>query len=304
MSFNLTILGCSSATPTTNRNPTAQVLNILERFFLIDCGEATQIQMRRYKIRFQKIDHIFISHLHGDHYLGLPGLLSTMHLLGRTNDLHIHCNEALKEMMEIQFKYSDTRLKYKIIWDFLEYDAQHLIYEDKAIEVYSFPLNHRIPCCGFVFKEKQKPYSIIKEKIIEYDLEVNQITDLKEGKDVKLSSGKILKLNEATNPPKPSRSYAYASDTIYDENIVQYISETTLLYHEATFMNDLLERAKETYHTTSLQVGVIAQKANVKQLIIGHYSARYHDLKPLLAEAKINFENTLLAEEGHIYQVE
>lgn len=259
--FELTILGCSSATPTSTRNPSAQLLNIAERFFLIDCGEATQIQLRKYRIKFQKINHIFISHLHGDHYLGLMGLLSSMHLLGRTNELHLYCPPELQEIIEIQLKHSQTWLKYKVVYHPHRYITNDLIFEDNKVEVRTVVLNHRIPCCGFLFKEKP------------------------------------LLSNISKNTYEP-RSYAYCSDTCYDERILEAIQGVNLLYHEATFMNEMLDRAKETYHSTTIQAATIAQKAQVKQLMIGHYSARYKELGPLLEEAKSVFKDTLLAEEG------
>lgn len=303
MSFDVTVLGCGSATPTSQRNPTAQVINALGRFFLIDCGEGTQIQMRKFKIRFQKIDHVFISHLHGDHYFGLIGWLSTLHLLGRTEPLHIYANEALKNIMELQFLHSETTLKYKLIWHFLNYGGKHLLYEDKALEIYSFPLNHRIPTNGFLFKEKAKSRSLKREMIVKYDLSIEQIHEIKEGADHVLEDGTIIKNAALTNSPKPPRSYAFCSDTIYDEGLIEYIEGVDLLYHETTFMDDMAKRAKETFHTTCSEAGNIAKLAGVKQLMIGHFSARYGDATPLVEQTKSVFPNTLAAEEGKTYVV-
>lgn len=302
--FELTILGCSSATPTSQRNPTAQLLNIAERFFLIDCGEATQIQLRKFKIKFQRINHVFISHLHGDHYLGLLGLLSSMHLLGRTVDLHIYCPAELKEIIEVQCHHSQTYLKFNIIYHFHKYVNNDLIFEDDKVEVRTIVLNHRIPCCGFVFMEKPLLAHIIKEKLELYHIPVEQIMAIKKGADFTTDNGEQIQNKElVTNKLKP-RSYAYCSDTCYDERIIEYIKGSTLLYHEATFMNDMLPRAKETFHSTALQAATIAQKAEVKTLMIGHYSARYKDLQPLLEEAKSVFENTILAVEGESTRLE
>jgi len=296
--FELTILGCSSATPTSTRNPTAQLLNIAERFFLIDCGEATQIQLRRFKIKFQRISHVFISHLHGDHYLGLIGLVSSMHLLGRTNDLHLYCPPELQEIIELQFKYSQSHLKYTIIYHPHKYISNDLIFEDAKVEVRTILLNHRIPCCGFLFIEKPRPASISKEIIKLYQIPVEQIVAIKKGADFITIEGELIPNSKlVTGKPKPRR-YAYCSDTSYDERIIECIEGVDLLYHEATFMNDMLPRANETYHTTALQAGTIAQKAHVKQLMIGHYSARYKDLQPLLEEAQSVFNNTILSVEG------
>lgn len=302
-SFELTILGCSSATPTSSRNPTAQLLNIAERFFLIDCGEATQIQLRKYKIKFQKINHIFISHLHGDHFFGLMGLLSSTHLLGRTNELHLYCPPELQEIIEVQFKHSQTYLKYKIEYHPHRYIANDLLFEDNKVEVRTILLNHRIPCCGFIFKEKPLLANISKETIKEYNIPVEQILPIKNGADFINSEGKLIPNSELVSNRLNPRSYAYCSDTCYDERIIETIKGVNLLYHEATFMNDMQDRAKETFHSTTIQAATIAQKADVRQLMIGHYSARYKDLQPLLEEAQSVFKNTLLAEEGQNTQV-
>jgi len=296
--FELTILGCSSATPTSTRNPTAQLLNIAERFFLIDCGEATQIQLRRYKLKFQRINNIFISHLHGDHYLGLIGLLSSMHLLGRTVDMHLYCPPELEEIINVQFKYSQTYLKFNIIYHPHNYIANELIFEDAKVEVRTILLNHRIPCCGFLFTEKPLLANISKEILKAFHIPVEQILAIKGGADFITPEGELIPNKILVGKmPKP-RSYAYCSDTCYDERIIEFIQGVDLLYHEATFLNDMLARAKETYHTTALQAATIAQKAHVHQLMIGHYSARYKDLQPLLDEAKTVFSNTILSIEG------
>ena len=296
--FELTILGCSSATPTSKRNPTAQLLNVAERFFLIDCGEATQIQLRRFKIKFQRINHIFISHLHGDHYLGLPGLLSSLHLLGRKDDLHLYCPAELQEILEVQYKHSQTILNYNIIYHYHEYRNGQLIFEDDKVEVRTIVLNHRIPCSGFVFREKQVPGNISKSFIEEYKLTVEEIVSIKNGSDLTLESGKVIPNDAIITGKKVPRSYAYCSDTCYDERLLPYIKNVDLLYHEATFLHGMLERAKQTFHTTALQAGIMAKKAEVKQLMIGHYSARYKDVKPLLDEARSEFPNTIPAVEG------
>ncbi len=296
--FELTILGCSSATPTSKRNPTAQLLNIAERFFLIDCGEATQIQLRKYKLKFQRINHIFISHLHGDHYLGLMGLISSMHLLGRTVELHLYCPAELQEIIEIQFKHSQSYIKFPIVYHPHKYIDNDLIFEDERVEVRTIVLNHRIPCCGFIFKEKPLLANISKETIHLFQLTVEEIIAIKAGSDLTKRSGEVIKNAELVTNIKEPRSYAYCSDTCYDERIAALVKGFNLLYHEATFLQEMEARAKETFHTTALQAGMIAKKANVKQLMIGHYSARYKDLQPLLNEAKSVFDNTILAIEG------
>jgi len=302
--FELTILGCSSATPTSKRNPTAQLLNIAERFFLIDCGEATQIQLRKFKLKFQRINHIFISHLHGDHYLGLPGLLASMHLLGRTNDLHLYCPEELKEILDIQHKHSQTYLNFNIVYHFHTYVSGDVLFEDEKVIVKTVVLNHRVPCCGFAFFEKPLLPNISVEAIAKYAIPPHKISEIKKGADFIAADGSTIPNASIVSKKYAARSYAYCSDTCYDESLIPYIQNVDLLYHEATFMNDKKERAKETYHSTTEQAATIAKKACVKQLMIGHYSARYKDLQPLLDEAKEVFENTILAIEGETVKVE
>ena len=302
--FELTVLGCSSATPTSKRNPSSQFLNIAERYFLVDCGEATQIQLRKFKIKFQKINHIFISHLHGDHYLGLMGLLSSMHLLGRTNELTLYCAPDLQKIIELQHQYSMTKLKYPIKYKYLRYDISEILYEDEKLLVETVILNHRIPCCGFIFREKTGMRNLIQEKIEQYKIPKSQYLSIKQGIDFNADGGKMIKNSEITIAPDEPRSYAYCSDTCYDESILEKIANVNLLYHEATFMNDKRVRAAETYHSTTAEAGTIAKKANVKKLIIGHYSARYNNLEPMLTETKAVFENTVLAIEGEKYEVE
>jgi len=304
MTFEVTILGSSSATPIYQRHPTAQVLNIHERLFLVDCGEGTLIQMNRYRIKFHRINHIFISHLHGDHYLGLMGLLSTMHLQGRTIPLHLYAPKEMEEIIEIQLRYSQTDLRYEIVYHPLQSDSSALIYEDEDLEVRTIILNHRIPCTGFLFSEKQKLRKLKKEKLQEYNIPVSAYHDLKNGKDFVNSAGDCIPNPELTTDPRLPRSYAFCSDTKYNEKIIPLVKEIDLLYHEATFMNDKLERASETFHTTASQAASIAKKANVKRLLIGHFSARYKNLYPLLEEAKVVFANTTLAMEGDRFTID
>jgi len=303
LTFQLTILGSSSATPTSQRNPTAQYLTLFDRHFLIDCGEGTQMQLRRYKLKFTRINRIFISHLHGDHYLGLLGFLSSLHLLGCTQDVHIYCPEPLQEIIEIQLKYSDTHLKFPLHFHFLNTKQQELIFEDDKLSVESFPLSHRIPCCGFLFKEKPGLLSIRKEMIEYYQLKPQDILKIKKGNDFTSPEGKTIKNKVFTYPVEPLRSYAFCSDTIYDESLVNRIKKVSLLYHEATFMQNMEKRAKETFHSTTIQAASIAKKAQVNKLLIGHFSARYKDLNPLLEESKSVFEETELAEEGRTFEI-
>lgn len=296
--FDLLILGSSSASPTSERNPSAQLLNISERYFLIDCGEATQIQLRRFKAKFQAIDHIFISHLHGDHFFGLPGLLSSMHLLGRKQEITIYCPNELKEVMDLLNKVSDTRFNYKINWVFTNNDGLNLLFEDDKVEVYSFPLKHRIFCTGFLFKEKPLPRKVDKYKLDKFRISTADIMLLKNGFDVVNKDGETIKNETVTFSARNPKSYAYCSDTTYFLKVVDFIKEVDLLYHECTFLNDKKERAAQTFHSTAEQAAEIAKTANVKQLLLGHFSARYGDLDQFIAEAKPVFDNCLLATDG------
>ncbi|MFN8165304.1 MAG: ribonuclease Z [Bacteroidia bacterium] len=303
MIFDVSILGSSSATPIYQRHPTAQVLNIHERFFLVDCGEGTLIQMNRYKIKFHRINHIFISHLHGDHYLGLLGLLSTMHLQGRTVDIHIYGPKPLWEIIDIQLRHSETNLRYKIIFHEIDHQKSSVLFEDDDIIISTIILNHRIPCTGFLFREKQKKRKLIKDILEKHKVPVSFYNELKNGEDFVTPEGKVIKNSLLTMDPRQPRSYAFCSDTMYDERILEDIKEIDLLYHEATFLDDKSERARETFHSTASQAATIALKAKVKRLIIGHFSARYKNLYPLLEEAKTVFENTSLAMEGDVFSI-
>ncbi len=302
-SFDLLILGSSSAAPTTQRNPSAQLLNVAERFFLIDCGEATQIQLRKYKTKFQKIDHIFISHLHGDHFLGLPGFLASMHLLGRKQDLNIYAPKELKEVIDTLNSVSETRMNYEIKWHFTKNDGLNLLFEDDKVEIFSFPMKHRIFCTGFLIKEKPLLRKIDKFELEKHKLSVADINNLRKGDDVINTEGKKIKNKDVTIDPEPARSFAYCSDTIYDEELVKYIKGVDLLYHESTFLNDKAKRAAETFHSTAEQAAKIAKAAKVKQLLLGHYSARYGDLEPFIQEASPFFKNVMLATEGKKFKI-
>jgi len=304
LSFSVTILGSNSATPAYGRHHTSQYLQIQKHHFLVDCGEGTQGQMSRFKCKPAKIDHIFISHMHGDHYLGLMGLLFTMHLLKRNKNLHIYGPKGLRDIITLQLKYSDSVLNYNIKFHEIDPDNKSLLFEDELVEIHSFPLNHRIPCNGFLFKEKPKPVRINKEKLPS-DLSLLQIAMLKRGEDVVDKEGKVIyKNNELTIPPRKSRSYAYCSDTKYDESILPHIKDADLLYHEATFLDEKEVWAGKTFHSTTKQAGTMAAKANVNQLVIGHYSARYKFLDPFLDQTKQYFPNTVLAIEGETIEIE
>lgn len=303
MAFELTILGSSSALPTSERYPTAQVLNASGRFFLIDCGEGTQIQIRRQKIAFGKIRHIFISHLHGDHYYGLIGLISTFNLLGIKNDLHIYSPTQLREILQPQLNLLKAGLQFNIIFHPLNFKKPELIFEDKVIEVISFPLKHSINCCGFLFREKTKERNIKKEYIQEFNIPIAQIRAIKQGADFETENGKIIPNEQLTTPPPPPVSYAFCSDTAFHPPVVETIKEVSTLYHEATFTEEMKEWAVKTYHSTALDAAKIAKMANAGKLIIGHFSSRYKTTEQFLKEAQSEFKNTETAVDGKKYSI-
>jgi len=298
LSFWLKILGSNAAVPAHSRNQTSQILKVNSHFFLIDCGEGTQHQLNKYGIRLSKIDHIFISHLHGDHYYGLIGLISTLHLYGRKKNLIIYGPPGLAEIITIQLKHSSTSLTYDIEIKEWKPGTSELIFENKILEVTTFPMDHRISCSGFLFKEKPLPRKINKE-LLPKEILPSQIGLLKSGKNVENAEGDIIFSNdELTIEPRPPVSYAYCSDTRFMDGIVPFVMGVTLIYHEATFMDDRADRAALTFHSTARQAATIAKKAGVGKLIIGHFSTRYKNLKPLLVEAKEVFENSYLGIEG------
>ena len=297
MSFKLTILGSHSALPTVNKNPTAQLLNANERFFLIDCAEGTQVQLRKYKIKFQKISHIFISHLHGDHYFGLIGLLTSMHLLGREKELHIFAHESLKQIIYYHLDASKTELCYPLFFHPIIESLDDIIFEDDRIQISTFPLDHGIPCNGFLFKEKLLPRKIISEKIKEYNIPIDKLQGIQRGNDF-IDGECVIKNDSFTISNRAAVSYAFCSDTKYNEDILDKIDGVDLLYHETTFMQDHKERALLTNHSTTLDAAYIAKKAKAKNLLIGHFSQRYRDHDLILNETKTVFTKTMIAEQG------
>jgi ribonuclease Z len=304
MKFELTILGSSSATPIFNRNPSSQSLNINERLYLIDCGEGTQQQMLRFDVKASRIDHIFISHLHGDHYLGLVGLLSSMHLNGRTKPLKIFGPPQLKEIVDLQLNYSKTTLQYDMEFKFTSPEKAEIILENQDITVESIPLDHGIACTGFLFREKKRMRKLLKDKLASLNIPVEYFSALKKGADYVAPDGTVYKNDSMTTDSDQPKTYAYCSDTLYNEMYFKQISNVTLLYHEATFLNNMLDRAKDTRHTTALQAGEVAIKTNAKKLLIGHFSARYKTLNELLDEARSVFPDTELAVEGKTFLIE
>jgi len=304
MSINLTILGCHSATPRVNAHPTSQFLDINNRAFLIDCGEGTQVQLRKYKLRFTKIQCIFISHLHGDHFYGLIGLISTFMLHKRSQELHIYGPKGLKEVITLQLKLSKTWINFGLYFHELTSKSTELIYEDEKVEVHTIPLKHRIYTNGFFFKEKEGERKLNMAKIVKQDeIDVCDYRNLQLGKDFKKDDGTILKNEALTLPPIPGKSYAFCSDTMYHEDMVPIIKNCDLLYHETTFLKDKKELAKTTMHSTAFEAGTIAKMADAKKLIIGHFSSRYSNLNDFKQEAQEVFENTELANAGKEFVV-
>ncbi|MDA3878883.1 MAG: ribonuclease Z [Prolixibacteraceae bacterium] len=301
--FELTILGTGSALPTSKRYHTAQVLKVRERFFLIDCGEGAQIQMRKYGVKFSRINHIFISHLHGDHYFGLIGLLTTYNLLGRTNDLHIYAHSELPNILESQLKYMGDDVQYRIIWHPLNFKQAQNLLEDDVIKITSFPLKHRMACCGFKFEEQPLELNIKKEKIEEYNISVRSIYRIKKGEDFIQHDGSIVQNKELTFRQFIQRKYAFCTDTAYIPDLHKQIEGVDLLYHEATFDKSMEDKAEATYHSTARQAGLVAHASQAKKLLIGHFSSRYKNVDFLVNEAREEFENTEAAYEGMIVKI-
>lgn len=295
--FELTILGCSSAKPTRRHQPSSQVLSYRGKLFMIDCGEGTQQQFYRYGLNHNRLGHIFISHLHGDHCFGLIGFISTLDLHERTGEIIIHAPADLEHLLRPQLEYYCRTQTLKITINPLPAKAAE-IYNDGTLRVTSFPLKHRIPTFGFKFEEINKPPHLIKERADHYNIPLRHLARIKEGADYITPEGTIIPNSELVAPPTPPVSYAYCSDTKYTRTILPYIKGVTLLYHEATYLNELENTAKKRYHTTALQAGKIAKEAEVTKLLIGHYSSRYKDETPLLQEAQQEFANTQLADEG------
>ncbi len=301
--IKLQILGSGSAMPTKTRNQVSQVLSLHNKSFMIDCGEATQVQMVRCSASVSRLSHIFISHLHGDHCFGLIGLISTLGMKSRTSDLYIHSHAALEPLLQPLLKFFCRDLPFKVFFEPYTQSSSEILFEDRGIIVSSFPLKHSLPSSGFLFKEKEKERHAIPEKLKFYNVPIKEIAAIKNGADFVTSEGVVVPNAQLTTAPSPSFSYAYCSDTIYDEKIIPYIEGVNLLYHEATFLHEHLSKAKATMHTTSLQAATIAAKAKVDKLLIGHFSARYMDLDPLLKEAQTVFPNTCLVNDGAIFNL-
>jgi|TARA_B110000240_G_scaffold198176_1_gene257026 ribonuclease Z len=297
MSFKLTILGSNSAVPLKNRNPTSQLLNVNERFFLIDCGENTQVQLRKHGLSFQRIHHIFISHLHGDHYYGLIGLINSMHLLGRKKELHIHAHEPLKEIINLHLQAASIDLSFPLFFHTIPYQSETILYQDDVITISNILLDHTIKCSGFIFKEKKYKRKIDKVKIEKYAIHHDHYLPLMNGENYNFE-GVEIENEKLTKKPEHFHSYAFCSDTRFLPNLSKQLKKIDVLYHESTFANGLETRANETGHSTTGQAASIAKLAKVKLLITGHYSRRYIDLNILLNETKDIFSNSMLSYSG------
>lgn len=296
--FEVHILGCGSALPTTRHLATSQVINIREKLFMIDCGEGAQVQLRKSRLKFSRLNHIFISHLHGDHCFGLMGLISTFGMLERTANLHIHCHADLQRILEPQIEFFCKGMPYNVVFELFNPGEQAVIYDDRSVSVETIPLRHRVPCCGFLFREKPTPNHIRRDMIDFYQIPTYLINRIKNGEDYVLEDGTVIPNARLTIPSDSPRSYAYCSDTCYLPRICEQIKGCDLLFHEATFAAADAKRAKETFHTTAPQAAEIAKAAQVKKLVIGHYSARYEDESILLKEASEVFPQTILAQEN------
>ena len=302
--LKLNILGCYSATPRAFTNPTSQVLEINNHVFLIDCGEGTQVQLRKHKIKFNRIKHIFISHLHGDHFFGLIGLISTFGILGREKDLHIYGPKGIKEITVLQLKLSKSWTSYQLVFHELTSTESELIFEDEKVSVTTIPLNHRVYTNGFLFTEKPKPRGLNIDVVRTYkEIETCDYNNIKSGRDFTLSSGEVLPNSMLTSAPEKPKSYAYCSDTMYKPDIIPIIKNVDLLYHETTFLTDREDLCEKTKHATAKQAGIIARDAQVGQLIVGHYSSRYSNIEDFKTEAKTVFSSVENAEAGKVFTV-
>lgn len=304
MYFSVTILGAGSATPALERHPSSQLLTYENEAFLIDCGEGTQFRLLEQKFRPSRLKAIFITHLHGDHYFGLIGLISSLNLGGRTEELYLFGPRGLDDILTTQFKYSQTPLNFPVHFTATDTSISYQLFENQHFTVHTIPLSHRIPCAGFLFREKLQKRKLIKENLTN-DIPYEYLRQLKNGKDVLDEAGRVLfSYEEFTLPAPPPRSYAYCSDTRYDERVATYVQGVNLLYHEATFQEDLAYQAAERYHATAREAAIIAHNARAGKLLIGHFSSRYKEVDGFLNEAQSIFPNTAIAQEGKVFEIE
>lgn len=302
--MKLTILGCYAATPRTISNPTSQVLEIKNRVFLIDCAEGTQVQLRKSKVKFSKINHIFISHLHGDHFYGLVGLISTFMLLNRESDLTVYGPKGIKEIILLQLRASGSYTGYNLYFHELESNESETIFEDDRVVVKTIPLNHRIYTNGFLFQEKNIERKLNVEAVENYEIDKVYFNKIKYGGDITLDNGTIIPNSKLTFDPQVAKSYAFCSDTMYDESIIPLIENVDYLYHESTFLESEAHLSERTMHSTAKQAATIALKAKVKHLILGHYSTRYGNIEYFKTEAQTIFPNVLLADDGREFEMD
>lgn len=301
--FKIHILGCGSATPTLKHNASSQVVEVRGKFFMVDCGEGTQVQLRRAHVGFAKIQAIFISHLHGDHCFGLIGLISTFGMLGRTAPLHVYAPADLGPMLDAMIKLFCAGLEFNVVFHAVETERQLVVYQDRSVTVETIPLQHRIPCCGYLFRESPMLPHIRRDMIDFYNIPVSQIANIKNGADWVTPDGEIIPHGRLVSPSDQPRGYAYCSDTRYMPRLWQVVKGVTTIYHEATYDSGLAERAKLYYHSTAAQAAMVARDACAGKLVLGHFSARYEDEKVLLQEAREIFPNTVLANEGLVIDV-
>lgn len=299
--FGVTILGNNSALPAYDRHPTSQVVTLDQFQFLIDCGEGSQMQLARYKIRRSRINHIFISHLHGDHYFGLPGLITSMALLGRDTDLHLYAPAMLKDIIDLMLKAANTSFNYTLHFHPLE--GEGLLIDDEKYSVEAFKVFHRIDCWGFIFREKKKSRKINKEAIGKYNFSTNAFEQLKMGEDVTTDTGELILNDTVTTANPPALSYAFCGDTLFNEKVAEKVKDVTMIYHETTYLKELEDRALARFHSTTIQAANIAILSKAKRLLIGHFSSKYEDLHLFLDETREVFPVTDLAIEGVTYRV-
>lgn len=301
--FKVYILGCGSALPTLRHNPSSQIVAMRDKQFMIDCGEGTQLQLRRSKINFNKLGHVFISHLHGDHCFGLIGMISSFGMLGRTAPLHIYAHGDLQPILRQQLDYFGQGLEYEVVMHPIDPTKNEIIYEDRSLTVTTLPLEHRVPCCGFLFKEKESLPHIRRDLIDMYGIPVSQINNIKNGIDWMSPDGELIPAAKLTTPADAPRSYAYCSDTSYKADLASMISGVDTVYHECTYADEDKDRARKHYHSTASEAAKTAQDAKAKKLLLGHYSARYNNEQLMLQQARAIFHNTELAQEGSVFDV-
>lgn len=301
--MKLTILGCYAATPRQLTNPTSQLLEIRNHMFLVDCGEGTQVQLRKHKLKFSRIKHIFISHLHGDHFFGLPGLISTFRLLGREAELHVYGPKGIKEAITLLLKLGDSWTNYPLLFHELNSKESELVFEDEKVTVRTIPLDHRVYTNGFLFQEKEAPRVLDVTAVAKYGIDKSEFRNIKNGKDGTAKDGAIIANKELTLDPSKPKSYAFCSDTAYKEDIIPIIAEVDLLYHESTFLETEASLCAKTKHATAKEAATIAKKAKAAKLLLGHYSTRYKSIALFKEEAQTIFKNVALAEDGKVFQI-